>query len=818
MADRKQSKRQPRAATRPSTGPSLSIAWAAAIFALLTILFFHETIVGGKTFVSPDATQPAGFVRMGEQALFHDHVYPLWNPFVFLGMPSFASGAYNPLIYPPDWPLAIAKFLPLPDLTWLLIYYFLAGFFFFLLARDWGARPEGALLGAVAFVFAPNLVAVGSHGHGSQLVDSAYLPLMLWLASRWLDRGRLSDLAWLALAGGFQLLRGHVQICFYTWIAVAGYGLVSWIAAFRSPGALGGRTLRLAGLAVAAALAFGLAGFYNLPLRDYARYSIRGGSDAGGGVGMDYATQWSLAPYELPSVIVPAWTGFGGATYWGGMPFTDYPNAYVGVIAILLLVPAFLANGARRVFALAMGLLSLAIAFGRHFFLYGFLYEHLPLFNKFRIPVMVIVLFQLAVALGLAWGWTEVLERARKTPEDRRRLERLLLALGAVAAAALLVGVLGQDAWRSRYVALATAKKSTSQQPYSAEAAAFAYRAFIGDLGKAAILALIAVGAAWMAVRARLSAAIASALVLVLMLIELWPVSARVMAPVIGDPVQRNLETGRDDVVDFLEKVGPPGSFRVLPMDEILSNRYAGFAISSISGYHAAKPRLFQDLVDAGLLWQAGGGGQGFNLGWLRLLNVRYVIMPERLPTPPLYLREVYSGTRVVYENLLSLPRATVIGRYHVVRPAAAIIDSIRNGTSESSEITFLEEDPKLMLGPVDGATTTIVRYGLNDVTIDVDTPGAGLLRLADLWYPDWVATVDGRPARIHRADYALRAVPVPPGRHRVEFHYRSPALRQGLTLSLASLGIILLLFGVSWMRRERAVRPAAEPASAGAR
>jgi len=150
----------------------LGAGWAAAILALLVILFFHDVVVGGKTFVSPDATAPAGFARIGGEALAK-HVYPLWNPYVFLGMPSFGSGAYNPLIYPPDWPLALVqKVLPfLPDMTWMLIYYFLAGLFLYLLARDWGARPEGALLGAVVFVYAPNLIAVGSHGHGSQLVD-----------------------------------------------------------------------------------------------------------------------------------------------------------------------------------------------------------------------------------------------------------------------------------------------------------------------------------------------------------------------------------------------------------------------------------------------------------------------------------------------------------------------------------------------------------------------------------------------------------------------------------------------------------------------
>src|SRR5689334_8769448 len=112
---------------------TLSTRWAAVLLALLTALLFHQVALEGQTFVAPDATAPVGFVRMGEQSLYQEHVYPLWNPFVFLGMPSFASGAYNPLIYPPDWPLAlIAKVLPLPDLTWLLLYYFLGAFFFFL--------------------------------------------------------------------------------------------------------------------------------------------------------------------------------------------------------------------------------------------------------------------------------------------------------------------------------------------------------------------------------------------------------------------------------------------------------------------------------------------------------------------------------------------------------------------------------------------------------------------------------------------------------------------------------------------------------------
>jgi hypothetical protein len=101
-------------------------------------------------------------------------------------------------------------------------------------------------------------------------------------------------------------------------------------------------------------------------------------------------------------------------------------------------------------------------------------------------------------------------------------------------------------------------------------------------------------------------------------------------------------------------------------------------------------------------------------------------------------------------------------------------------------------------------------------VTVDVDTPGPALLRLADLWYPDWTATVDGHSAPVLKADYLLRAVPVPAGRHRVVFRYRSPAMRRGLMLSLGSLVAVLGLFGLDWVSRARK-RSAARPVPEGA-
>jgi hypothetical protein len=816
MSSRKTVQRQPAAdasrarapaaaAARVARPRSLTAAWAAAIVAVLVVLFFHEVVVGGKTFVSPDATAPAGFVRIGEHSLYQQHVYPLWNPYVFLGMPSFASGTYNPLIYPPDWPVAILqKMLPLPDLTWMLIYYVLAGFSMFLLAREWGARAEAALLAGVAFLFAPNLIAVGSHGHGSQLVDSAYLPFMLWLATRWLRRGGTVHLAALALAGGFQMLRGHVQICFYTWLAIGVYALVEWVASLRTPERRA-VTLRMVGIGCAAVLAVGLAGFYNLPLSDYAKYSIRGSSE-GGGVGREYATQWSLAPYELPAAVVPGWVGFGGETYWGGMPFTDYPNVFVGIVVAVLALPAFLANGVPRATAILLAVLALLIAFGRHFPLYGLLYDHLPLFNKFRVPVMIVLLFQLAAALGLAWGWSTVLEEAGRDDARGRRLDRMMMVAAAVLIAALLLATAGRHALEGAYVATATQHGTTPGRPFPTELARAAFEAFASDLVRASLLGLAAIGLAWAARRRSLPHAIATAGVLLLLIIELWPVSGRVMLPTLGDPMQRDQALERDDVVEFLEKQGDAGSFRVLPFAEFQSNRLAGFGIASVGGYHAAKPRIAQDLIETQLMSR----DRPPSFTWMRLLNVRFIVLPQPIdPAPPGWAL-VHQGSQVVYENALALPRATVVGHVAVVTPAKAILDSVAAGTHESSAWTFMTEDPRVALGSTLGATAHIRSYALNQVVVDVTTPGPALLRLADLWYPDWTARVDGRSAPVLRADYLLRAVPVPAGSHQVVFRFESRALRRGLLLSLASLAIVLVLFLIDPIAKRRRSRPQA--------
>jgi hypothetical protein len=330
--------------------------------------------------------------------------------------------------------------------------------------------------------------------------------------------------------------------------------------------------------------------------------------------------------------------------------------------------------------------------------------------------------------------------------------------------------------------------------------ASTAFQGFVTDLGRVCMLGLLAVGVTLAARRRWAPVAVTSLAALALVCVDLWPIGGKLSLPVIGPRTERPMDAGYDDVVDFLLKAGPPGTVRVMPLTEFQSNRFAGFGIASVGGYHAAKPARLQHLIDRQVIT---------NLWWSRLLNVRYFIADGHVQDPPPMWREVFNGTQVVLENLAALPRAMLLGAYVVSPSDSATIDSISSGAVDPAVVTYLDRDPGLILGSVAGAKAEIVAYKLNDVVVETDSPGPALLRLADQWFPDWVATVDGEPVEVLRADYLLRAVAVPAGRHRVEFHYRPRAIRQGLWVSIVSLAIIVGLLLVERLRPGRARAPA---------
>ena len=772
--------RGPRAAAPDPAGAFLSGPWIYALLAGLILVFFYP-ITFGKVFISPDSVAPMGFTKVAYDALTLRHVYPLWNPYHFLGMPTFGSLAFIPYAYPPD-PLFgfLNKGLGFPDLTWLLAHYLLLGLSMIALLRSLGASSVGALLGGVTLALTPNLVAVGAFGHGSQIMTAAYLPLLILLFDRFARRGSWLALAGFAFAAAFQLLRGHVQIVFYSWLALAGYALFLAVGAFRG-GRRGEGWRAVFGLALGLGLGFGMSAFLYLPVHEYAGLSTRGGGE-GGGAGMAYATSWSFHPREMLTFVIPSFFGFGGSTYWGSMPFTDYPN-YMGIVPLALAIfAAVRARGRLRAYLIALAAVSLLISFGKHFqLLYGLLYDHLPFFNKFRVPVMILFLVQFATAALAAIGLTMALwpERtgARGSDDGSDWLKASVIAIVAGLAVLFIINIFG-DAIREIAV--------RSRPNFDPARARTALDLATIDALKSGIFLSAALAFIGLARQGRMAPSVAALLVVGVTAVDLWTVDRKIIDPQVATAKAYQDNFRETPEITFLRSDST--QFRVLPLrwDD---SRLAAFGIASVLGYHPAKPRLYQAFMDT-------VGIQSFET--LQLLNVKYVMADGYFPagTPGVVLR--HDGDVKVYEIEGILPRAFVVHAMHPVRDDGVALAVIRtHGFDPHREAIWSEAGaPPLVAPATEPDSVRTLRYDFNEVEYVVSTSTPGLLVTVDEYDPDWVVTVDGRPSEIHRVNYMMRGVALPPGVHRVRYAYAPRSLAAGIRISTASAVLTLLVAG----------------------
>ena len=812
---RRAARRAGQSASHAGSGlsPDMRRRLALMLLVLSVLVFFAGHLFGGQEYNSADASAPAGFAKIGAQELARG-IYPQWNPYMFCGMPSFGSLLYNPNVFVPDIVLGgISNFLHLPPDAWLVFYYLVMGLgMFYFLVRE-SVAPEAALIGALALVFTPNLIAVGAFGHGSQLVCDAFIPLALLAVAELFRKPRALALGSLALVLGLQLLRAHIQIFYYTLLLVGLYAVVQTVTTMLSTKDTKRVGLALGGVVVAVVLAGMIGAVLALPVQDYASHSIRGGG-AGGGMSYASATGWSMTPREVWTFLVPSALGFGGSTYWGTMPFTDYPNYMgLGVFVLALLGLAFARR--YRVFLGMAGLMSLLFALGKHSALYNFAYAHLPYFNKFRVPVMILVLLQVAVAALAAFMLSRAAEASEGDPSQKsapnsRRLGRLLVGTGAAVGVIGLGFMLLRGGFADSYMKAAAASLGGRGMPAEsvAQAARMAGDLVGTDVPRVAMLAAIAILATGFFALRKVPRSVWMLTLMVTVLADLWIVDHKLVAPVVGHKGDRSATQAADDVTEFL--VQQPGQFRVFPMDskDFGDNRWSGSRIASIGGYHAAKPLLYDQLSQA-----SNGFG---NLNVLNMLNVEYFIAPQQLPPYP-FLTLVHDGSRKIYKNQLALPRAWFVPAVKGVADdkaaLAAVMDSSWNPRA-SAIITGMAAGVRGMgapqlpgtLGPGEASVT---QYDVNDIELKATAPQGGFLVISEAWYPDWKATVDGKAADLVQTDFMLRGLSLAPGTHTIHMTFAAASFQKGKMLSLVgglmSLALILTPLGLGLMRRKRA-------------
>lgn len=821
----KHRKQQPsRESARPSKIAALE-PWkqdGIAILALylLTLVLFRAIVFDKAAFAEAGDTAAAvAYGQVANRIQADDGITDvLWAPYFFSGMPTFGNFAIVPraVSYAQR---AIVWFLDFFYLkgpwTWLVVFYFLSGVFMYAAARELGFRRPVAFLAAIVYMLGPYSVGLAGEGHGSKLMALTYLPLCFLFTHRLFERRDLLSLGLLAASVGTLMLANHVQIAYYVFMIIGLFIVYRIVVDARAHT----REVLTATGMVAAALAIGFAiSAYNyLAAYEYAQYSIRGGGTAGaaGGLAYDYATNWSWHPAELLTLFVPGIFGFRLPYYWGMMePWTD-STVYVGLIPVLL---AAVAVGIRRTamtwFFLIATVLVILLAFGRNFpLVYETAFSVLPFFDKFRAPAMILQLLRFTVAILAAYGLQALLDlRNADQAESRARMlrtARTVLIAGAALFAVLLLfkATLAETlsgAWFVKAGEMEQYRQQYGQQAGQviAQLKQVRFTTFWNDAVTFALLLACAAGVAWLYLKETIRPALTLALLIGMTMVDLYIVDNKLIQPKPAASIEQGFPL--DETIAFLQEQNRNSTepFRVFPLGNLFSEKtYAYHGLQSIGGYSPAKLKIYQTLLDS-CLYRSLNPAFPLNMNVVNMLNVRYLVVPGRLPEGMFPVAHVNSGQRsVTYENPSALPRATLVGDVITATTDREVFSLLNSQAFDPRRTAVIQGAvPADLAPPEPGDGVQVKKYAAHQIVLESRAHAPALLVLSEMYYPaGWKATVDGAETEILRANSVLRAVRVPAGTHTVEFSFAPPMYWAGLTITNVAwlTALVLVLVGL---------------------
>jgi hypothetical protein len=731
---------------------------------------------------TPDAWKPAGggdlvsflfpTYRFAAAQLHAGHL-PLWNPYQYGGVP-FLADMQTGVFYPPN----LLLFLLNPDFSYktmevlAVLHIFLAGVSMFLFLRysepGHPLRTHAALLGAVAFMFSDLFVV--HFGNLNIIAVAAWLPLVALLFWRSLRSRRLGLAVAAGVALGIATLAGHLQITLYTGLGLA---VAAVVDAVQSRHMERGWTWSLLALAVTGGVAIGLSAMVLLPALQFAQLSPRAA------LSYQDAARYSLVPALLGEMLVPAlFSSRDPSLYWG--VWDRVAAGYLGVFPLILAGLAVLLRRGRRIgFLVVLTVVGFLLALGGQSVIHGWAYLLIPGFRQIRAPARIVVLVDFGLAALAAIG----LDRLLSPLEHRARIlfNRAwhwllrLFSIGAVVGAA----------WA--YLVLFQAQGGDPT---------ILWRVSWASDGVIWALLLLAAALAWLGARRarRLGRRMLAWLAIGLVFVDL--ASGGAYSDLGDTPPDQGFD--HQQVVGFLKS--DSGWYRIDSDTDVANVWQPDLAemeeLYDVSGVD--NPLLIADMVR----YWGGIGGRSAQL--YDLLGVRYVIASKQVTLDWSKFTLAYDGdpTVNVYRNETAMPRAFVVYQAEVVADHESAWNRLHQSGLDLASSVILEGGRSLDSAQAERqATVQVLRHDPDVLEFQVECPTDGYLVVSDPYYPGWEAAVDGQPTQILRADYALRAVAVPAGAHRITMVYRPVTWRVGLVLTAGTALAVLVLAVVPALR-----------------
>ena len=815
---------------------------AILFFVLISVAYFFVPMTRGEVLGGGDNTAAKGQGRDVQEYYEKTGDRSRWTNTVFSGMPTYQiSPSYNSTE-------ALSKVekayhLWLPQYVWYLFAY-LIGFYIMLRAFDF--RQWMAALGAVIWAFSSYFLIIIAAGHIWKVMALAYLPPMI-AGIVLAYRGKyLWGLIVTALFAAFEINANHAQMTYYYLFVILFMIIAFLVKAIKDkkmPQFLKATAVCI--VAGAIGIAINISNLYHT--WQYQNESMRGKSElvsktdpanqTSSGLDRDYITQWSYGIGETWTLLIP--NAKGGASepminnkvvqekgdpqyeqlyaqigqYWGEQPGTSGP-VYVGAFVLFLFILGiFIVKGPMKWALLAATVLSILLSWGKNFMGFtDFFIDYIPMYAKFRTVASILVIAEFTIPLLAIMALKKIVDEPDYL---KNHIKFFWISLACTAGIALVFwlmpGVFFDFISSAENEALSQIP-ADQLAPLKANLTSLRETIFRDDCIRSIVVILIGVVLMLLFKAKKLQAKPFVGCVIALCLIDMWSVDKRYLNDGMFQP--------KDDVDQPIAKTVADDhimkdkglDYRVLNMTtNTFNENNTSYYHKSIGGYHAAKLRRYQELIDhyiapemqnmnkvlaPGNLSQRSDNmiqvtDKANAMPALNMLNMKYLIVGQQGQEP------------VPVENKSAMGNAWFVNKVDFVDNANEEIDKIGKIDLHHEAVADKKFQSALGNSATNDSTAkaTLTDYAPNNLKYDVSSKNGGVIVFSEIYYPEWTATVDGQPAEVGRVNYVLRAINVKPGNHKVvlDFHPKSITTTETVSYiasALLILAIILLIVG----------------------
>lgn len=772
---------------------AIALLFGLALFYFLPVLWKGNELVlsgaGLDTWSQYFYWRHFGFASLAQGEL------PLWNPYIFSGTP-YIAGIQSAIFYPLNV-LYLLFGTALAINLGIALHAFLAGLFTYLFARYMELSRTASVLAGVTFTYgAPYFLHIYP-GHLSNLSTMAWLPLLFLGMEAFLRRRKMRYAVLGGIPLSMQVLAGHPQYLFYSAIAASLYLLLRLLVGRE----LGAAPYCLAGFCLFIVTGLSLSAVQLIPTLEFTRFSVREA------LSYEWVSAFSLPPENLLTLLLPDFFGnMLDVRYWGKNYLWEM-SVYMGVIPVVMAAAAILFDRSRPVLIFSLiAALSLALAMGKHTPLLSLLYAVVPGFNLFRGLSKFAFVFSFACSMLAGYGLTRLAALAEGGGSKLRSFAYALLAIALFSGfLALLALLYGQEVWS---VLVRTYDKGEDDYSPPISLTEDFFRASMSaafqDLLKAAVILLLPGGLLLFVAKSKRPAPkLLIGLVLTLTLLDLWGFGSRYLGTF--DP--RDIYMDKQ-LREFLKADKEP--YRVATPIFPLVDTGMIEGVENIGGYDAIVLRQYSEFVNfsQGIALTEPNTAMTIQVAspLLNLLNVKYYILDAGVTAELANLSLAFQNNQYkVYRNRDALPRSFIVHDAWLLKAQDAILRQMTSPGFSPLAHAIVEEkiDGLPYRATASSPLPKFIERSAHRVILEADLKEAGLLVLADSYYPGWKAFVDGKETRIYRTNYVMRGVFAPAGRHRVEFRYEPASFKVGAVISLASL-VLVLGFLVRWSLPKR--------------